>query len=258
MTRMRSLKITIIVLAISTLSLAQYVYAQDNLKARGHDFSTGNSLYEEANYDGAIASYNQLIKDGFESGNLYYNIGNCYFKKGELGQAILYYEKARRLIPRDRDLQSNYRYALSLVRTHDIGQRRWFIRIKERSFGQLTIDGITLSLSLLYIIIVLVIFVSVILSIPKKYSAGVWLSLVVIFIFVSSVFIERMRTLDTEGVIVQKGIEAKFEPFDKATTHFGLHEGERVNVLIDKKDWYKIRRSDGKIGWVQGPALDFI
>ena len=68
--------------------------------------------YKEDRYQEAIDGYFQLIDNGYVNGHLYYNLGNAYFRSGQLGRAILNYKRAQLLIPRDADLNFNLRYAL--------------------------------------------------------------------------------------------------------------------------------------------------
>ena len=82
---------------------------------QGAFFDEGNQRYQAGDFDGALERYAQILDDGLESGELYYNIGNTYFKLGELGPAILYYERARRLMPSDGDLLANLELARSLT-----------------------------------------------------------------------------------------------------------------------------------------------
>ncbi len=78
-------------------------------------YEEGNRLYQEGNFEEALASYLRLVEAGFESGEVYYNIGNTHFKLGDLAQSILYYERARRLLPGDADVQANLELARSLT-----------------------------------------------------------------------------------------------------------------------------------------------
>ena len=78
-------------------------------------FDEGNQRYQDGDFDGALERYARILDDGLESGELYYNIGNTYFKLNELGPAILYYERARRLMPGDDDLVANLELARSMT-----------------------------------------------------------------------------------------------------------------------------------------------
>jgi len=74
-------------------------------------FVEAGLFYKKGNYPSAINQYADIISNGKESGQLYYNLGNSYFKNGQLGKAVLNYERALLLIPRDSDLNFNYDYA---------------------------------------------------------------------------------------------------------------------------------------------------
>ena len=78
-------------------------------------YQEGNRLYQEGDFEGALSSYLRVVEAGFESGEVYYNIGNAYFKVGDLARAILYYERARRLRPGDEDVLANLDLARSLT-----------------------------------------------------------------------------------------------------------------------------------------------
>ena len=86
-------------------------------------YQEGNRLYQEGDFEGALASYLRLVEAGFESGEVYYNIGNTYFKLGNVALSILYYERARRLLPGDEDVQANLDLARSLTVTRSSPSR---------------------------------------------------------------------------------------------------------------------------------------
>src|SRR5258706_2151249 len=75
------------------------------------EFNQANQLYRDAQYEKASQLYEQVSKNGYESPALYYNLGNCYFKLHNLRAAVLSYERARRLAPRDEDISYNLRLA---------------------------------------------------------------------------------------------------------------------------------------------------
>ena len=78
-------------------------------------FDEGNRRYQEGDYTGAVELYERILESGLESGELHYNLGNAWFRLGEIGPAILHYERARRIMPRDDDLEANLELARSLT-----------------------------------------------------------------------------------------------------------------------------------------------
>ncbi len=134
------------------LCLGQISYAEQR---RPHDpdyiFYKASRHYEAAQYNEAIAEYSLLLKQDLESGPLHYNLGNCYFKKGDLGRAILNYERAKRIIPSDGDLEANYKYATSLIQGSSPGDAApWHEQILESLFGGLSLNGLIILLSIIY------------------------------------------------------------------------------------------------------------
>jgi tetratricopeptide (TPR) repeat protein len=105
--------LTFLLMAVTTFTAnAQTVFGAPVSKNKlQSQFYQANDFYEKGQFQSAVDSYQKLLESGYESGNLYYNLGNAYFKLGNKGQAILYYEKARRLIPSDADLKANLAYA---------------------------------------------------------------------------------------------------------------------------------------------------
>ena len=72
-----------------------------------------NALYEDGRYEQAARSFQQLVDKGYGDPVLYYNLGNAYFKQGDIGRAILNYLRAERLAPRDDDIRTNLDFARS-------------------------------------------------------------------------------------------------------------------------------------------------
>lgn len=221
-------------------------------------FYKANDFYEAGKYDEAIEAYLKLAGEGKESGNLYYNLGNSYFKAGLLGKAILYYEKARRLMPRDGDLEANYRHALSFMEgTLREPDRVWFLRFIYNIFEQFSLNEITILLSSIFLFI----FAAMVIGIYTRARRPVIISALILLFLFSAAFIslcERMDLLGKEAVVMIESADAKFEPFDRATTHFTLYEGMKARVILRKRGWDKIQRPDGKAGWVESSVIEFI
>ncbi len=234
---------------------------QKNSHSEKYIFYNANNFYKQVEYAKAIEQYEQILGRGAESGNLYYNLANSYLKEGALGKAILNYERARKLIPRDKDLESNYQYASSLM-TNSIAEPKipWFIKLADKFYGQFTLNEITVLLSIICALIFLILAMRIFFRADglRKYSLFSVFILILFFIAGSFSFHERVYSLGKEAIVVVKKTETKFSPFDRATTHFTLYEGAKVYVLLTEDDWNKIKRADKKIGWVKKTSLEVI
>jgi len=219
-------------------------------------YQRANVYYEQGNFDEAIKQYNIILDSGFESGSLYYNLGNCYFKKGELGRALLNYEKARRLIPLDKDLESNYEYACSLIKNGAVSPGRGLApKVFDNFFDKFTVDGLTILLSALYVLILISVLISLFFRPFKKQALILAVFAGLFFIGVFAGLTGKIALLDKEAIVIAERADAKFEPMDKATTHFTVYEGMKIEVTASKGNWYKVRRHDNKSGWLQQDNL---
>jgi tetratricopeptide (TPR) repeat protein len=247
-----------IVLALAVvLAAAAPLAAQPAAQPAADVFKNASALYVEGKYDEAIKEYYKPIQEGYESGNLYYNLGNCFLKKNHLGYAILYYEKARRLIPADADLRANYDFAESLVKNRQgIAARPWLTRQLDKVFNPLTTATLTVLIVLFYVMIFAVLTAGIFIERIRKYSIMAISAAAVLLIISSYVLYERVSA--EQSVVLVEKVEARYEPFDKATVFFTLYEGMKAEVIDSNGQWYKIRRPDGKAGWVQKNDIGLI
>ena len=238
--------------------LAQASFAESTRK-QGPEylFYKANLSYEAAKYDEAITQYSLILQQGLESGPLYYNWGNSYFKKGEIGRAILNYERAKRIIPWDGDLDSNYEYAKSFVRENLMESSGvWYEKIAEKIFKSISIDGLTIFLSVAYLFSLIILTAGLYLEQVKKYLKSILSICILILVIGGFGLYQKTVVLEKEAIVIVEKSEAKFEPFDRATTHFILYEGMKVQVLAEKKDWVRIKRADKKAGWVKASSIE--
>lgn len=229
-----------------------------NLSAQTPDdlMSKANKFYQEQNYSEAKAYYEKIISQGFESGTLYYNLGNSYFKEGRIGKAILSYEKGLKLEPNDEDLQYNLKIANS--RTID--------RITEvpKLFLVSWWEGLVTSLGISgWLISVVLTFWFLLASIAiyffsKKttwqritfFSGSISLSILVLLIVILSARVNR-EVANDYGILTELIYSAKTSPDEKSNDAFVIHEGVKFSLEDSVGEWVKIRLLDGKIGWIQ-------
>jgi len=111
---MKALRLLIILLCLLLLGSVSG-FAEMTTDEALSEFVAAGMAYKEGRYDTAIKRYNTILKGDRVSGPLYYNLGNSYFKKKNIGQAVLNYERAKKFIPRDSDLNFNERYVHSKI-----------------------------------------------------------------------------------------------------------------------------------------------
>ena len=117
-------------------------------------FHQANDYYQKEKYPEAIGRYLDLVQKGYRDPYIFYNLGNAYFKKGELGRAILFYEKARMLLPRDDDIQKNLAYANSLAIDKIETKSSGLFSLWERVTDFLTLNELTMIFTGIYLVLI--------------------------------------------------------------------------------------------------------
>jgi len=253
------LKITglLLILALLPAITAHCGNAEDAARL----FERGNAYYNEGEFTEAISNYEKILASGYESGPLYYNLANAYFKEKSLGKAILNYMRAKRIMPQDADLESNLSYARSRIKGGTIRlERGYFTRLYLRLIDSFSLNSITLISSVVYFALCIAIVCMILFGRIRRssiYAAGA-LALI-LAVSLSVFFVQFSRTVtDNIAVVISESLDVKFEPLDQATTFFTLHEGESVAVISSEKEWLKIKRPDGKSGWIVKSDIEFL
>lgn len=253
------MKIKIILLVLlSTLLLTGSVFAQNEEKTRSL-FYQGNTNYSEGKFQDAADDYEEALKFDFESGPLYYNLGNSYFKEGRLGKAVLNYLRSLEIMPLDADLRSNLEYAQSLIKDGVIEPTRgFFTQLYYKVMSVFPLNRITIITSCIYFILSGLIIMIIFAKRSRKVISYIALGLFVLLIVSASfLYTQYLKTIVHKiAVVTVESIEAKFEPLHDATSFFTLNEGEIVSIISSRGDWLKIRRPDGKQAWLPSSSLD--
>ena len=248
---------SIILGLVLIVSFVQKVQAQAQQKAVSL-FAQAEMAYKQGDYVTAIKEYEEILQSNLESGALYFNLANSYYKKGELGKAILNYERAQRLWPRDSDVNFNYHYALAQVKD---GQQEkplsFFERFLEAEQHFYSMDEMAGIITILFILLGLGHILSLYLKWTLKLKRLMVTVLVTLLSLYGMGFVSRFQKEENAAVSLNES-EAKFEPRLEATTYFKLPVGEQVKILKQEDEWVKIRRNDGKMGWVKEGMLEKI
>ncbi len=214
-------------------------------------FLDGISEYGNGDYTGAVEKFLQVVDSGVRNGQLFYNLGNAYLKAGDLGNAVLWYNRALELIPNDPDLKFNLEYACSLVKDIREDEKAPVFRII--FFWKYLLSNNTVKWAAVILNSTFWFGLLVILVIRKRPSriffGAVGLGALIFIITACGNAVEK-RT-HKQAVIISQQAPVMSAPEENATKLFELHAGTLVTVKQLRRDYIKVYFSKEKIGWIK-------
>ncbi len=222
-----------------------------------------NQLYQNKQYEEAIVKYNSILDSNFESAALYYNLGNSYYRSGKIGFAILNYERGLKLDPSNEDLL----YNLSIVKARASDKIKEVPKLFIVEWWELLISALSTTMwQIVVLLFYLLLLVSITLYFVTKsgttqrfaiLSSLLGLSGAILFSIILYANVQRETSTDF-GVLTVNTISAKQSPNESSNDLFVIHEGLKVAVHESFGEWYKIKLSDGKVGWLPKTSLEII
>lgn len=219
-------------------------------------FSQANELYNKGSYIEAINNYKEIIKNDFHSAELYYNLGNAYYRLDSIASSVYYYEKALQLNPNDREIIDN----LELINKTLVDE----------------IDPITIPLiesilnrvsnifyfetwgyiSIFFSFLIVALFLSYYFANSSRVKRLTFVLLCISSIFMLVSLINGNKGYNNYinneyAVIYSYETDLKTEPNYRSETLFMLHEGTKIQVLENYNNWIKIRLVNGQVGYIQ-------
>lgn len=225
--------------------------------------NNADTEYQKGNYQQAIRDYEEILKNG-ESAEIYFNLGNAYYRTDNITKAVLNYERARLLSPGDDDINFNLQFARSKTIDKITPESEMFFVTWYKSLVNFTsVDnwaktGI-LCIVLALLLVLLYLFGPQLLLRKIGFFGG--LAFFVIFLLSNLFAFQQKQALDnrTGAIIMAPSVNVKKTPAKNSADQFVLHEGTRVDI-IDKgmTDWRCIRVGDGREGWIETKAIEEI
>ena len=218
-------------------------------------FFEANQAYKNHQFQQAIDGYLNLIENGLENGQVYYNLGNAYFRAGDLGRAILSYERAHLLIPRDGDLAFNLSHARN--QTQDAA-----MDLQMSLFGDfLGLGGLNrYEVFFAFTLLNLLFFALLCIRLFKKAEWTYYLSIFLAFVISIGGCAVALKwgawAIDNRAVVLSEEIVVQAGPDSRDTVLFKLHAGAVVRVERTENDWTLLQLSEGKRGWAQSHQLE--
>ena len=225
--------------------------------------NNADTEYQKGNYQQAIRDYEEILKNG-ESAEIYFNLGNAYYRTDNITKAVLNYERARLLSPGDDDINFNLQFARSKTIDKITPQSEMFFVTWYKSLVNFTSVDNWAKTGILCIVMALLLVLLYLFGpqlMLRKIGFFGGLAFFVIFLLSNLFAFQQKQALDnrTGAIIMTPSVNIKKTPAKNSADQFVLHEGTRVDI-IDKgmTDWRCIRVGDGREGWIETKAIEEI
>lgn len=221
------------------------------------------AAYDAKQYAKAVDLYEDLIKEGYSSYQLYFNLGNSYYKNDQLGRAIHAYEIARKLEPNEEDIKINLGIANSkTVDKIDTKENFFITAVKSNILSSFTTSAWAWFSILSFFVACGAFFVYYIVQQKLIKRIAFATSFAALFLFLLTYFLGgsalRSKSENKFAIILVKEVKIMNEPTVSATTKFRLHEGTKVRVVENNGSWLLIKLENGNEGWLKAEDLGVI
>jgi len=219
-----------------------------------------NKAYTSGEFQKAVDLYEKLVKSGLSAAELYYNLGNAYYRIGDYKSAILNYERAKKINPDDENIITNLEFCQKFVQDKIESVPKFFLvnwlqlflnLFSAKVWGIISIVTFIslLSLALLFL------FSKSILFRKLSFYFGI------LFLFVSSISFyasykqNKILNSHNTAIVFSQSVSVKSSPNESGTVLFIIHEGLKVTITGYSEGWKEIKLSDGKVGWLPNDAI---
>jgi tetratricopeptide (TPR) repeat protein len=211
-------------------------------------FDAANKLYYGGKFSEAVAAYENILYSGQKSVALYYNLGNAYFKNGQIGKAIAVYREAEKITPRDPDIRANLQFARNQIQGPTLALGRG-----QRVLGKLTLNEWTLlaaaALWLCFLILALREWRPTLRRPVRLYLSGAAIATVLLFACVASSWLENRST--RTAIVISRDVPVRRGPLEESAASFTVHDGAELRVLDQNNDWLQVTSDQSRIGWLR-------
>jgi tetratricopeptide (TPR) repeat protein len=236
------------------LLISQVFFAQNS-------FEKGNTLYKNGEYQQAIDVYENIIKeDKQQSAELYFNLGNSYYKLNKVAPSIYNYEKALVLKPNDPETLNNLKFAkkLTIDEIKEVPKVGFAKLIQNFTgiFNYNTWAKISVAIAFVFLLCFIGYYFSQLTLSKRIYFIGMFILLVALFLSVAAGMSEKDHfDNDRPAIVFAEISEVRSEPQKAGSPIFLLHEGAKVYVKETLLNWKKIELTDGTEGWIDSSTI---
>lgn len=226
-------------------------------------FEEANQLYAEKKYSAAAELYETIITEEGVAPELYYNLGNAYFKSNELAKAILNYERAVRISPRYADAKFNLEFAnqkvidnIELIDTFFL--KKWITTLMKT----MTSNGWFYTAAIFFVIALIAFMIFIFGHSRFIRKSFFYIGLIGILLSITTIVFSGIRGTQmvnhNEAIVMSGVIVIKGAPDKSGTDLYQLHEGSKITIIGSLGDWYEVRLGNGNVGWVENKLVEKI
>jgi tetratricopeptide (TPR) repeat protein len=235
------------------LFISQVFFAQTG-------FEKGNDLYQKGKYDLAAKAYESVLNENKESVELYFNLGNCYYKLHKTAPAIYNYEKALVLDPCNKQVLNNIKFAQKqTIDEIKVVPKVGFAKLLRDFTGIYPFDTwawISISFAFLFLLFFMGYYFSQTVVTKRIFFIGMFVVILLVLMSVSAAFFEKSHfENERPAVVFAESAEVRSEPQKASNAIFILHEGTKVYVEEILGNWKKIQLTDGTEGWIDSNSI---
>ena len=232
---------------IIIVCIVQFTFAQD--------FEQGNALYKKGDYAGAAAQYEGILKQGKESAEVYFNLGNAYYKLNKVAPAVYNFEKSLLLDPGNKDAEINLSFAQKMtIDNIKATPRVGFSKMVYNTTGSYhynTWAWLAVSFAVFFLLLFLGYYLAGTTLLKRIFFVGMFVVLLGLTVSViAAVYVKSQKEKENYAIVYPEVITLKAEPREGAQDAFILHEGTKVNVLETVDNWKKVQLADDNVGWI--------
>ena len=254
---MNTMKRNILFLILGVVSLVSFADNLSKMKTQA------DSAYARADYEAAVKLYGKLAEQNLTT-DICYNLGCAYYRLDDIAHSVLWFERALKLSPSDKDVFFNLELARTktidrIIPQHEFILFTYFHRVTNW-FSLRTWTTIALLSFVLMLVCLLVFWASGSMAIRKStFSSAIVLLLFTILSNVCALKQRNFKQAHTSGIITAPAVTVKSTPADNGNDLFVLHEGSKVEIRDSSlKEWCEVSIADGKVGWIPKKTFDLI
>jgi len=242
---------------IILFAIPGYIFAQDN---NIQLWEKANAFYTTEDYQQAISLYEQILSSGQESAKLYFNLGNAYYKAGNMNKALLNFERAKLLSPNDENIDFNIKMANQFVVTSiEPLPLPFFLRWRTSIINMYSADNwsyISISAFIIFLILIGFFIFSRVVTI-RRISFLLGIFMVVFAGFTYSFASKQKKKIEQHSgaIVFCPRVTVKSAPTTTSTDLFLIYEGLKVEITDSIGPWKEIKLADGNEGWLQDSCI---